>query len=475
MKLVWLRRDLRSVDNAALNQALDSGEPVCVLFVATPQQWSQHDMAPMQADLIYRRLFALQQELAALNVAMLYREVATFSDSVQAVTDCALLLGANQVLANRDYELNEQKRDVLAAQCLQQQGIDLSVFDDKCVLAPGSVLNKQGNYFKVFTPFKRAWLSQFSPPRIHASSPAKACPLPQQVQRLVWSDEQPFTMPRISSQLWPVDFDSLRHRLRAFCQEQLDDYKAQRDFPARAATSALSPYLAIGALSVRQCLARVYAESQTGVLSEGAQTWMSELIWREFYQHLLTFEPKLSRGKDFLEWGARLEWWQDDDKFRRWCQGKTGYPIVDAAMRQLNETGWMHNRLRMIVASFLTKDLHIDWRRGERYFMQTLVDGDYAANNGGWQWCASTGCDGQPYFRIFNPVTQGEKFDPNGVFIRQWLPELAVVPQAHIHTPWAWSAVNSLLYPSPIVDHKAEREVTLRLYKEAKDNVGHVA
>ncbi|WP_441257925.1 deoxyribodipyrimidine photo-lyase [Vibrio sp. Vf1514] len=475
MKLVWLRRDLRSVDNTALNEALASDEAVCALFVATPTQWQQHDMAPMQADFIHRRLFALQTELAALNVPLLYREVATFTEAVDAVTEVASALHANQVLANRDYELNEQQRDAQAAERLHQQGIEWQSFDDKCVMPPGSVRNKQGDYFKVFTPFKRAWLAQFSPPRIQASRAAKPWSLPEALQSLLWCESQPFTHPRVSSDAWPVDFDTIRRRLRAFCQEQLDDYKQQRDFPAQDGTSSLSPYLAIGALSPRQCIARVYAESDMGALSDGAQTWLSELIWREFYQHLLTFEPKLSKSKDFLAWGARLTWWTDEAKFARWCEGNTGYPIVDAAMRQLNQTGWMHNRLRMIVASFLTKDLHIDWRWGERYFMQHLVDGDYAANNGGWQWCASTGCDGQPYFRIFNPTTQGEKFDPQGRFIRQWVPELATVPEAHIHAPSNWGGVNSLLYPQPIVDHKAEREVTLRLYKEAKDDVEHVA
>lgn len=475
MKLVWLRRDLRSVDNGALNQAIASGEPVCALFVATPGQWQSHDMAPIQADLIYRRLFALQQELEALHIPLLYQEVDDFTQAAHLVADLAKQLSADQVLANRDYELNEQQRDALSAELLDRQGIEWTALDDKCVMAPGSVLNKQGDYFKVFTPFKRAWLTQFTPPRIEATTQAAPWSVNESLSDWVWSDSRTFSFPRADSRDWPVEFDALRQRLRAFCQEQMDDYKKWRDFPARASTSTLSPYLAIGALSARQCIARIYAESHMGELSEGAQTWLSELIWREFYQHLLTFEPRLSKSQDFLDWGTRLEWWQDDDKFRRWCEGKTGYPIVDAAMRQLNHTGWMHNRLRMIVASFLTKDLHIDWRCGERYFMQHLIDGDYAANNGGWQWCASTGCDGQPYFRIFNPITQSEKFDPDGRFIRQWVEELAEVPVDHIHAPWRWSGVNSLLYPQPVVDHKAEREVTLRLYKEAKDNSDHVA
>lgn len=474
MKLVWLRRDLRSVDNGALNQAISSGEAVCALFVATPAQWQQHDLAPIQADLIYRRLFALQHELQALNIPLLYKEVDDFNQAAEFVADLAQQLDAGQVLANRDYELNEQQRDALAAELLTAKGIDWHSEHDKCVLAPGSVLNKQGDYFKVFTPFKRAWLTRFAPPRIEAPVKAACWELDASFSALVWDDAQPFSHPRVDSSDWPVEFDDLRQRLRAFCQEQVTDYKQLRDFPARAATSTLSPYLAIGALSPRQCIARLYAESDMGALSEGAQTWLSELIWREFYQHLLVFEPRLSKSKDFLDWGARLKWWQDEEKFLRWCEGKTGYPIVDAAMRQLNQTGWMHNRLRMIVASFLTKDLHIDWRWGERYFMQQLIDGDYAANNGGWQWCASTGCDGQPYFRIFNPVTQSEKFDPQGRFIRQWVEELSQVPEKYIHAPWLWSGVNSLLYPQPIVDHKAEREVTLRLYKEAKDNSDHV-
>lgn len=475
MKLVWLRRDLRSVDNGALNQAITSGEPVCTLFIATPEQWHSHDMAPVQADLIYRRLFALQQELQALNIPLMYQEVADFNQAAHKVAEIAQQLGAGQVLANRDHELNEQQRDALSAELLQQRGIDWQLLDDKCVLAPGTVLNKQGEYFKVFTPFKRAWLTQFTPPRIQATSKAALWTPDNSVAEQVWSESQPFSFPRCDSSEWPVEFDALRQRLRSFCQEQMDDYKKWRDFPARASTSTLSPYLAIGALSARQCIARIYAESEMGELSEGAQTWLSELIWREFYQHLLVFEPRLSKSQDFLDWGARLEWWHDDDKFRRWCEGKTGYPIVDAAMRQLNQTGWMHNRLRMVVASFLTKDLHIDWRLGERYFMQHLIDGDYAANNGGWQWCASTGCDGQPYFRIFNPITQSERFDPDGRFIRQWVEELAQVPVEYIHAPWRWSGVNSLLYPQPVVDHKAEREVTLRLYKEAKDKSDHVA
>lgn len=475
MKLVWLRRDLRAVDNTALNSAIASGEPVTAVFIATPEQWHQHHMAPRQADLIYRRLSALQQELKALNIPLLYKEVSDFEQAAKSIVEIAKMCEANEVLVNQDYEVNEQARDKQAQSALAQQGIGWQSYHDKCIIPAGSLLNKQGQYFKVFTPFKKAWLAVAGVPIISATQSAAKSALAKAVQPLVWNQQQLFSYPREDSSGWEVDFESIRSQLRSFCQERMDSYHEQRDFPAIDGTSSLSPYLAIGALSARQCMARLYAESKMGFLSQGAQTWLSELIWREFYQHLLTFEPKLCKGKDFLYWGRYVKWWQEHDHFERWCRGETGYPIVDAAMRQLNQTGWMHNRLRMIVASFLTKDLHIDWRWGERYFMSKLVDGDYAANNGGWQWCASTGCDGQPYFRIFNPITQGEKFDESGAFIRHWIPELSSVPDKYIHAPWLWAGVNSVLYPSPIVDHKAEREVTLDMYKQARDKDIHVA
>lgn len=466
MKLMLFNRDLRTIDNTALIAAIDGVTPVVACFIIAPQQWAEHDLAPIQADLIFRRLRELENELSALNIPLLVASADNFDGANQWLVELCTKHDIGDIYLNRDYEFNERQRveqlELLAA----TNGISVNAFHDKCMLLPGSVLNKQGGYFKVFTPFRKAWQNQFS--RAEVVKPPVSAPCTADFQGLS-SLEECFTYPRQDSRQYHVSTDSILTRLRQFSDESVRNYHNERDIPAIDGTSQLSPYLAIGALSVRQCIARLYYDAEGEPLSEGAQVWLSELIWREFYQHLTHFEPKLSKHKGYLEWEKGLRWPGEDVWFDRWCEGKTGYPIVDAAMQQLNQTGWMHNRLRMIVASFLTKDLNIDWRRGERYFMSKLVDGDFAANNGGWQWCASTGCDGQPYFRIFNPITQGERFDSQGEFVRTWLPELRDVPNKFIHKPWTWPHFGDVAYPAPIVDHKTQREITLALYKEAKD------
>ncbi|WP_394150153.1 deoxyribodipyrimidine photo-lyase [Vibrio maritimus] len=466
MRLVLFNRDLRAIDNTALIEAIDGTTPVIGCYIVTPKQWEQHDLSPMQADLIYRRLGELESELSDINVPLIYGCSDNFSSANDWLISYCLKQSVTDIYLNSDYEFNEVQRATSLSQAASTHNISVHTFSDKCMLAPGTVLNKQGGYFKVFTPFRKAWQNQFSYAEVRKPKVSVEVFLPQEVSATL---DDVFDYPRQDSSQWLVSTKDILARLRQFSDESARYYNTERDIPSIDGTSQLSPYLAIGALSVRQCIARLYYDSGNEALSEGAQVWLSELIWREFYQHLTHFEPKLSKHHGYLDWERALRWPGKDSWFERWCEGKTGYPIVDAAMQQLNQTGWMHNRLRMIVASFLTKDLNIDWRRGERYFMSKLVDGDFAANNGGWQWCASTGCDGQPYFRIFNPITQGERFDSQGEFIRTWLPELRGVPNKFIHKPWTWSEFASLAYPEPIVDHKTQREITLALYKEAKD------
>jgi deoxyribodipyrimidine photo-lyase len=336
-------------------------------------------------------------------------------------------------------------------------------FDARCVFAPGTVLTGSKEMFKVFTPFSNAWLK-----RLMAEG-YQVWPKPvSRGEALNWLSVQ-FAYPKVDSSAWPIGEEHVLARLRDFCAEKVDAYGEQRDFPAIAGTSQLSPYLALGIITVRQCLAAMEAALDQLPFERGAAgfVWLNELIWREFYQHLLVAFPHLSKHKAFKADTEHVRWLWDEMRFKAWCEGNTGYPIVDAAMRCLNQTGWMHNRLRMIVASFLTKDLHIDWRHGERYFMQQLIDGELAANNGGWQWAASTGADAAPYFRIFNPTTQGQRFDEKGIFIKQWLPELAEVPEKYIHIPQDWLTVfqPQNVYPAPIVDHSESRAIALALFQ----------
>ncbi|CAM4209793.1 deoxyribodipyrimidine photo-lyase [Vibrio neonatus] len=484
--LVWLRRDLRTIDNTALIRAMDKVEQssgankgLIALFTVTQKQWQEHAVSAMQQQLIFRRLQALTRELAELKVPLHIEVVDSYQDCGSLIAQLCERMSIEHVFANSDYEFNEQQRDEQVKSRLESDNIGFTLCADKCVFAPGSILNKQGSYFKVFTPFKNSWLQRFDPAQLVVRKPValatnglfdarQALELPSNIDdsQVVHNN----TTHNNATENWQVDTQSIINQLRLFSFQKANNYHDNRDVPSIKGTSQLSPYLALGMLSVRQCIARLLNGRHPQQLSEGEQTWLSELIWREFYQHLIYFQPKLCKGANFVAWCNNIRWQGDIEHLKSWQQGTTGYPIVDAAMKQLNQTGWMHNRLRMIVASFLSKDLLLDWRFGERYFMSQLVDGDFAANNGGWQWSASTGCDAQPYFRIFNPISQGKKFDPQGEFVKQWLPELQSVPDKYIHSPWLWEEFASLDYPDPIVDHKKQRQRALQMYKEAKNS-----
>ncbi|WP_261818041.1 deoxyribodipyrimidine photo-lyase [Vibrio gallicus] len=466
--IVWLRRDLRVIDNTALCCALQEAQKVegcgvIAVFIETPNQWQQHAMAPIQADLIRRRLCELAQELEALHVGLIVTRSATYDQCPSVINRLCDEHQASTVWVNTEYEFNELKRDEAVAERLAGSTRRFISSHDRCVFKPGQVLNKKGDYFKVFTPFKKAWLNKLQQSSFQVLKPIKAA-----CDTSVNKPSIDFNYPCQDSKQWTVSSRAILDKLRQFVADDAINYNQDRDFPAIAATSGLSPFLAIGALSTRQCVESMLQGRLVTELSQGEQTWLSELIWREFYQHLIAFLPSLNQGKSFAPWGRNMIWQGNSQHLAKWQQGRTGYPIVDAAMRQLNATGWMHNRLRMVTASFLTKDLLLNWRLGEAYFMHKLIDGDYASNNGGWQWSASTGCDAQPYFRIFNPISQGERFDPQGEFVRFWIPELSHVPNRYIHKPWLWAEFAGLDYPLPIVDHKTQRGKALEMYKEAR-------
>lgn len=468
--LVWFRHDLRISYNLALHAACqDKKARVIGLFIATPRQWADHEMAERQAAFMFENLQRLQQSLHDKGIPLYYQQCGDFNDSVDVLVEFCQQEQVTNLFYNYQYELNERQRDRKTEQALDGKVV-CQGFDDSLLLPPGSVMTGDGKMYRVFTPFSKAFVKRLQQSEIAcAPAPASRGKMTDDVPPV-----KPFDYPSTSvSDDFPAGEEGAQQRLRQFCRQKADDYASRRDIPAAPGTSQLSPYLAIGVISPRQCLEGLLAEYPDTLRQpdSSAFVWFNELIWREFYRHLMVYSPELCRHQPFIAWTKQVEWRDDPKGLKAWQEGRTGYPIVDAGMRQLNHTGWMHNRLRMICASFLIKDLLIDWREGERYFMSQLVDGDLAANNGGWQWAASTGTDSAPYFRIFNPTTQGERFDPDGDFIRRWVPELAKVPGKSIHNPqrWAQQQGHKLDYPAPIVDHKQARTRTLAAFEAAKN------
>lgn len=467
--LVWFRADLRVNDNLALAAACRRPEAKVIgLFIATPGQWHAHALAPRQAAWMQAHLHALRQTLAEKGIPLTVLEVDDFAASVDALDTFCAGHAVDALFYNYQYELNERQRDAAVEKRIGNTVI-CQGFDDGVLLAPGSVTTGNHQMYKVFTPYSRAFLKRLEdglPECVKAPAVRPGGPIapPEPFAPFDYPQAEP------DAGLFPVGEAAALHRLRQFCRQPVADYDKDRDYPAIDGTSRVSPWLAIGVLSPRQCLHRLLHEHPDALTGGPGAVWLNELIWREFYLHVLAFWPELCRYKPFIPWTDRVQWNTDEAPFSAWCEGKTGYPIVDAAMRQMNTTGWMHNRLRMIVGSFLVKDLLIDWRRGERYFMSQLVDGMLAANNGGWQWVASTGHDAAPWFRIFNPTTQGERFDPQGDFVRQWLPELQHIPGKAVHQPWQWAQKQGVTidYPQPIVEHKQARVATLAAYEAAR-------
>ncbi len=468
--LVWFRADLRVADNPALFEAMAGSTKVSAVYVDCPRQWQQHGRSAIQRDFLARRLQALAHELAGLGIPFTVLTTDTFEQVPALLTQWIKQRGISALYANRELGVDERKRDKAVQKALSDT-VAVRVFNGDCVFKHGSLTTQSGEMYKVFTPFSKAWLTQLrtSGYRLLPVPAAQGKPLTAETLSL----RDAFAEGRVSSDEWPVDEEAIADLLSGFTERSLLDYGDRRDYPASSGTSRLSPYLALGALSPNQCLAAIEEQLSSLPLSPGEPgfVWLNEIIWRDFYRHLLVAFPRLSMNRAFKPRTEALRWSDDNTSFTAWCKGETGFPIVDAAMRCLNQTGWMHNRLRMIVAGFLTKDLHHDWRKGEAYFMSRLIDGELAANNGGWQWAAGTGADAAPYFRIFNPTTQGKRFDEQGDFIRQWLPELAKVPAKMIHQPHTWLEQNhpGHTYPLPIVDHSSARLHALAMFDALKD------
>jgi deoxyribodipyrimidine photo-lyase len=469
--LVWFRRDLRDYDQAALYYALRHSKQVfCVFIFDTAILDSLTDKADRRVEFIWESVRELKSALLAKGGDLIVLHGAAQDEISQA----ANLLQVDAVFANHDYEPMAIRRDEYVAEKLLNLNIAFHHYKDHVVFEKDEVLNLAGKPYGVFTPYKNMWLKTVNDFFI------KPYPVDSYIKNLaslatnkLFNSGLPsleslgFMRSNLSTMHLPTGMQGGLALFDDF-KTRMSRYKDARDFPGVKGVSYLSVHLRFGTISIRHLVREALRAANTG-----AETWLSELIWREFYVQILHHNPQLAVGMSYQAEYASLKFPNNLKLFQAWCEGKTGYPLIDAAMRQLNTTGYMHNRLRMIVASFLVKDLLVDWRWGERYFAEKLIDFDFSANNGGWQWAASTGCDAQPWFRIFNPINQSKRFDAQGKFIRKYVPELANCNDKEIHEPWLISPLRlqelkiciGTDYPSPIVDHATRRELALNLYK----------
>src|SRR3954469_691747 len=462
--LVWFRRDLRSYDHAALYHALKEARHVQCVFVFDSEILDVlTDRRDRRVEFIWLSLEELAQSLEKLGGAL---QVLS-GQARKVIPSLAAGIGAQAVYANHDYEPQAKDRDEEVRRSLEQIHCALHTYKDQAIFEKEEILTKSGRPFTVFTPYKTAWLEKLNPfyCRSYPIDAYRNAFAPCGVRHRSSLEQIGFLTTNLRRMRLPTGMSGARTLFKEFLQ-RMDGYREKRNYPAIRGVSYLSVHLRFGTISVRE-LVRMAASIPT----PGAATWLSELIWRDFYFSILHHYPHVVGHAFKLEYEG-LKFTNSEKHFAAWTHGRTGFPLVDAAMRQLNETGYMHNRLRMVTASFLVKDLHVDWRWGEAYFARKLNDFDLAANNGGWQWSASTGCDAQPWFRIFNPVLQSRRFDPEGSFIRMYVPELVAVETRFIHEPWTMTADDQRAsgirlgedYPIPIVDHAMARKLTLQMY-----------
>ncbi len=460
----WVRRDQRLHDNDALRTALANCDTVVPVFVLDPALLTASDVSSRRVAFMFGGLAALDADLRARGSRLIVRRGAPLDELARLVAET----GAAAIYAEADPWPYGRRRDAALAAVLP-----LHLTPGVTVWPADAVLKADGTPYTVFTPYSRAWQALPPPTPAQLWSPPDRLPAPAERLHSLPIPSEP--APPEGALFAPGEAESLR-RLAAFADGSdapIARYDAARNRMDLDGTSQLSPYLRFGMVSARRAAvaARQVMAAVDPLARRGAETWHSELIWREFYMAILYHFPHVLE-QAFREQYRSIPWRNDEAEFAAWCAGRTGFPVVDAAMRQLAATGWMHNRARMIVASFLVKDLLIDWRWGERFFMQHLIDGDPAANNGGWQWTAGVGTDAAPYFRIFNPALQGARFDPDGTYVRRWVPELESVPAKYIHQPEDMSpALQAELgvvigrdYPAPVVDHGLARERTLAAY-----------
>ena len=463
--ICWFRNDLRVLDNPALHNACLNSQEVIGVYLTTFKQWELQNDAQTKINFWFRNLENLKTELEKLNIPLVVLDAETFANSPKVLWNFIEENDVESLYFNNEYPFYELERDRQIYHDFRENGVGVFNYHDQVIHQPGSLKTTTGNNFSVYSPFKKKWFAELDDKQLELLP----IPEPKTEISIKSSDLGEYLAETEVSQAkyWESGEDFIQNHINEFLKTKGSAYKEERNFPNIKATSMLSPYLNSGVVSSKWCLLKA-KEFNNGLLDDGDKGivhWVSEILWREFYRHILYNFPKVSRDQPFISYTKNIPWRESQEDLDKWKEGKTGIPIVDAGMREMLATGWMHNRTRMIVAMFLSKNLLINWQEGEKYFMEHLVDGDLASNNGGWQWSASTGTDAAPYFRIMNPETQSMRFDPEGKYIKKWIPELKDCPISQIHMP---ENPEQYGYPKAMVNLKESRKKAIDVFSEIK-------
>jgi len=467
--LVWFRSDIRMDDNPALREACANYSEVHAIYLYSPKQLNAHNESNVKIDFLIQNLTILTNNLNKFNIPLTVLESDGFDNDSLLIKDISIERQIDKVFWNNQIGEDEQARDRKTIEFLSNINIEHESFFDQVVYEPGTLKTGQGGPYSVFTPYKRKWIENFDMDfldinfKYEVKKPSK---ISSNIESFNFQFIQNHT---VDMNQWRPGEDEAAARLNYFLKNKIIDYSKNRNDPIIDGTSRISPYLALGIISSKRCILEALKlnnfEFNSGHI--GITKWIDEIVWREFYKNIMFCFPKVSKGQPFQDYSKLIKWRYVESEFNAWKEGMTGFPIVDAAMRQLQNEGWMHNRLRMVVAMFFTKNMLHDWRLGEAYFMQNLIDGDFASNNGGWQWSSSTGTDAAPYFRIFNPITQSTNFDKEGLFIKKYIPELKDLDKSVIHNP-PKEHRRYCKYPEPILDLKESRLRAIAAFKESK-------
>ncbi|MDA7702502.1 DNA photolyase family protein [Gammaproteobacteria bacterium] len=467
--IIWFRNDLRLDDNPSLREACKNSSELHAIFLYSYDQLKKHNEANVKIDFLIKNLQCLDVNLQKLNIPLTIINSEGFEQDPDIILNLAKERNVEKVFINKQFGNDEQNRDKRARELLNAANIKTEFFNDQIVYEAGSIRTGQDNPYSVFTPFKRKWVESFDMEFLDIDfdyAPQKNIDLKSNFDGFDFKHE---IIHKVDMSLWPAGEEHAKNRLVDFLENRAGNYSKDRNDPIKDGTSRMSPYLALGVISSKRCILEGLKlnnfEFNSG--NSGITKWIDEIVWREFYRNIMFSFPKVGRNQPFQDFSKSIQWRFEETELHAWKTGMTGFPIIDAAMRQLLHEGWMHNRLRMVVAMFFTKNMLHDWRLGEAYFMQNLIDGDFSSNNGGWQWSSSTGTDAAPYFRIFNPITQSTNFDKEGLFIKKYVPELKGLDKSVIHDP-PEEHRKYCGYPDQILDLKTSRLRAIDAFKAAK-------